>query len=351
MVSFLSTFSSTSVIDMDRELLEKTAMELVAPGKGILAADESNGTMSSRLEAVGVEPSPETRRSYRTNIFSTQGYEDAISGIILFDETIRQSMDDGTPIPEYLASRGIHPGIKVDTGAKDLANHSGEKITEGLDGLRERCAEYFRMGARFAKWRAVIKIGDGLPSDANISTNAHALARYASICQEQGLVPIIEPEVLMEGDHDAQTCYDVTARILDATFDECNVQGVHIPGALLKPNMTLPGKDFSDQGSREMAAQMTVDCLASHVPFDLPGIVFLSGGQSDEDATAHLNLMNAMDNEHPWQLSYSYGRALLAHALQTWASGSNEESQQAFAHRAKMNSLARSGDWSVDLEV
>ena len=336
---------------MDRELLEKTAMELVAPGKGILAADESNGTMSNRLEAVGVEPSPETRRSYRTNIFSTHGYEDAISGIILFDETIKQSMDDGTPIPDYLASRGIHPGIKVDTGAKDLAHHHGEKITEGLDGLRERCAEYFRLGARFAKWRAVIRIGDGMPSDANISTNAHALARYASICQEQGLVPIIEPEVLMDGDHGAQTCYDVTTRILDATFDECKVQGVHIPGALLKPNMTLSGKDCSDQGSREKAAQMTVDCLTSHVPHDLPGIVFLSGGQSDEDATAHLNLMNSMDTEHPWQLSYSYGRALLAHALQTWASGSNEESQKAFAHRAKMNSLARSGEWSVDLEI
>ncbi len=336
---------------MDRELLEKTAMELVAPGKGILAADESNGTMSNRLEAVGVEPSPETRRSYRTNIFSTHGYEDAISGIILFDETIKQSMDDGTPIPDYLASRGIHPGIKVDTGAKDLAHHHGEKITEGLDGLRERCAEYFRLGARFAKWRAVIRIGDGIPSDANISTNAHALARYASICQEQGLVPIIEPEVLMDGDHDAQTCYDVTTRILDATFDECKVQGVHIPGALLKPNMTLSGKGCSDQGSREKAAQMTVDCLTSHVPHDLPGIVFLSGGQSDEDATAHLNLMNSMDTEHPWQLSYSYGRALLAHALQTWASGSNEESQKAFAHRAKMNSLARSGEWSVDLEI
>ena len=190
-------------------------------------------------------------------------------------------------------------------------SHQGEKITEGLDGLRERCAEYFGMGARFAKWRAVIRIGDGMPSDANISTNAHALARYASICQEQGLVPIIEPEVLMDGDHDVQTCYDVTARILDATFGECKVQGVHIPGALLKPNMTLSGKACSNKGSREEAAQMTVDCLTSHVPTDLPGIVFLSGGQSDEDATAHLNLMNAMETEHPWQLSYSYGRACL----------------------------------------
>ena len=336
---------------MDEGLLEQTANELVAPGKGILAADESNGTMSNRLEAVGVDPSPEARRAYRSNIFATSNYNSAISGVILFDETIRQTMDDGTPIPEYLASRGVHPGIKVDTGAKELAHHSGEKVTEGLDGLRERCMEYFAMGARFAKWRAVIRIGEGIPSDANISTNAHALARYAAICQEQGLVPIIEPEVLMDGDHDSQTCYDVTARILDATFAECKVQGVHIPGALLKPNMILPGNDCPDQGSREQAAQMTVDCLTSHVPHDLPGIVFLSGGQSDQDATAHLNLMNGMDVEHPWQLSYSYGRALLAHALQTWASGSNEESQDAFAHRAAMNSLARSGAWSVESEV
>ena len=336
---------------MDTELLERTARELVAPGRGILAADESNGTMSNRLAAVGVEPSPEARRSYRSNIFATSDYQSAISGVILFDETIRQKMNDGTPIPEYLASRGVHPGIKVDTGAKELAHHPGEKITEGLDGLRERCAEYFAMGARFAKWRAVIRIGDGMPSDANLSTNAHALARYAAICQEQGLVPIIEPEVLMDGGHDAQTCYDVTARILDETFAACEVQGVHIPGALLKPNMILPGKSCSDQGSREQAAQLTVDCLTNHVPHNLPGIVFLSGGQSDEDATAHLNLMNGMDVEHPWQLSYSYGRALLAHALQTWASGSNEDSQGAFAHRAAMNSLARFGDWSAELEV
>jgi len=336
---------------MDTELLERTARELVAPGRGILAADESNGTMSNRLAAVGVEPSPEARRAYRSNIFATSDYQSAISGVILFDETIRQKMNDGTPIPEYLTSRGVHPGIKVDTGAKELAHYSGEKITEGLDGLRERCAEYFAMGARFAKWRAVIRIGEGMPSEANLSTNAHALARYAAICQEQGLVPIIEPEVLMDGEHDAQTCYDVTARILDETFAACEVQGVHIPGALLKPNMILPGTSSSDQGSREQAAQMTVDCLTNHVPHNLPGIVFLSGGQSDEDATAHLNLMNGMDVEHPWQLSYSYGRALLAHALQTWASGSNEDSQGAFAHRAAMNSLARTGDWSAELEA
>ena len=335
---------------MDKQLLERTARELVASGKGILAADESNGTMSSRLEAVGIEPSPEARRMYRSNIFSTKGYESAISGIILFDETIRQSMDDGTPIPEYLSSRGIHPGIKVDTGAKDLANHPGEKITEGLDGLRDRCAEYFSMGARFAKWRAVIRIGQNMPSIANISTNAHALARYASICQEQGLVPIIEPEVIMEGDHNAERCFQVTSEILSQTFNDCKKQGVHLPGTLLKPNMIMSGKECDVQISREEVANLTVKCLSINVPAEVEGIVFLSGGQSDEDATAHLNLMNSMDKEHPWQLSYSYGRALLAHALRTWSEGSPGDSQNAFAHRAEMNSLARSGDWTEDLE-
>ena len=335
---------------MDTRLLEKTASDLVAAGKGILAADESNGTMSSRLEAVGVSATSETRRSYRTNLFSTKGYEDSISGVILFDETIRQEMDDGRSVPEALSAIGVHPGIKVDTGAKDLANNSGEKITEGLDGLRDRCKEYFSMGARFAKWRAVIKIDDGMPSKACISTNAHALARYASICQEQGLVPIIEPEVLMAGNHSAQTCYDVTAEILDATFEECRIQGVHLPGALLKPNMIIAGSFNSNQITREEVANMTVDCLTRHVPHELPGIVFLSGGQSDEDATAHLNLMNSMDTMHPWQLSYSYGRALLANALKAWAEGNPEKSQSVFLHRANMNSLARTGDWKIDLE-
>jgi len=338
---------------MDTNILEKTARELVAPGKGILAADESNGTMSSRLESVGAEPSLENRRSYRANLLDTEGFESAISGVILFDETIRQSMDDGKPIPDSLISRGIHPGIKVDTGAKDLANFPGEKITEGLDGLRDRCAEYFSMGARFAKWRAVIRIDEGLPSDNCISTNAHSLARYASICQEQGLVPIIEPEVLMDGNHDAKRCFEVTAAILDRTFEECKEQGVHIPGALLKPNMIMAGKQSSSQLSQKEVASMTVDCLTNHVPHDLPGIVFLSGGQSDQDATAHLNLMNSMEKEHPWELSYSYGRALQAEALMRWAGASeksNEESQQAFSHRAKMNSLARSGSWTKELD-
>ena len=335
---------------MDTQLLEKTASELVAAGKGILAADESNGTMSNRLEAVGVSASPETRNAYRANLFSANGYEKFISGVILFDETIRQKMPDGRSIPDALTSLGIYPGIKVDTGAKNLANHEGEKITEGLDGLRERCEEYFSMGARFAKWRAVIEIGEKKPSDACISTNAHALARYASICQEQGLVPIIEPEVLMAGSHDAETCYQVTSSILQATFEQCRIQGVHIPGALLKPNMIIAGNSCSEQISREKVAQMTVDCLTEQVPNDLPGIVFLSGGQSDEDATAHLNLMNSMTINHPWQLSYSFGRALLANALKTWATGDNEGSRSVFLHRSKMNSLARTGDWNSEQE-
>ena len=335
---------------MDTQLLEKTASELVAAGKGILAADESNGTMSNRLEAVGVSASPETRNAYRANLFSANGYEKFISGVILFDETIRQKMPDGRSIPDALTSLGVYPGIKVDTGAKNLANHEGEKITEGLDGLRERCEEYFSMGARFAKWRAVIEIGEKKPSDACISTNAHALARYASICQEQGLVPIIEPEVLMAGSHDAETCYEVTSSILQATFEQCRIQGVHIPGALLKPNMIIAGNSCSEQISREKVAQMTVDCLTEQVPNDLPGIVFLSGGQSDEDATAHLNLMNSMTINHPWQLSYSFGRALLANALKTWATGDNEGSRSVFLHRSKMNSLARTGDWNSEQE-
>ena len=341
---------------MDKALLEATAAALVAPGKGILAADESNGTMSNRLEGVGLESSEEARRAYRANLFATPGCESAVSGVILYDETIRQNMDDGTPIPEYLTSRGIIPGIKVDTGAKELAGHHGEKITEGLDGLRERCAEYFAMGALFAKWRAVIKIGDGVPSKACISTNAHALARYAAICQEQGLVPIIEPEVLMDGAHEALHCATTTQIVLRETFIECEKQGVHLPGALLKPNMVINGKESNqtypgnDNDPRQGVAEFTVRILTESVPHDLGGIVFLSGGQSDEEATDHLNRMNSMDQKHPWELSYSYGRALQAAALKAWAEEGGEASQAAFAHRAKMNSLARSGDWDIGLE-
>ena len=345
---------------MDKALLEATTAALVAPGKGILAADESNGTMTKRLEGVGVESSEEARRAYRANLFATPGCESAVSGVILYDETIRQNMDDGTPIPDYLNSRNIIPGIKVDTGTKDISGHPGEKITTGIEAepdngwadLATRCAEYREMGAGFAKWRAVIAIGEGIPSDTCIRANADALAHYARICQDAGLVPIIEPEVLMNGEHTAQDCLEATAKVLNQTWEYClNHYGVHLPGALLKPNMIVAAKDCPDQLSREEVARMTVKCLTSHCEgTGLGGIVFLSGGQSDEDATAHLNLMNAMDVDHPWQLSYSYGRALQAAALKAWAEEGAEASQAAFAHRAKMNSLARSGDWDISLE-
>lgn len=364
---------------MDKALLEATAAALVAPGKGILAADESNGTMSNRLEGVGLESSEEARRAYRANLFATPGCEDAISGVILYDETIRQNMDDGTSIPDYLTSRGIIPGIKVDTGTVDLEGSQGEKITKGIeaepengwDDLATRCAEYFSMGARFAKWRAVIRIeaeGVGveptdIPSQECILANAQSLAEYARICQDQGLVPIIEPEVLMDGKHDYAACGLATTDILQATWRECEKAGVHLPGALLKPNMILDGKDLHSTSadpirrlSHEEVAELTLVSFEVDVPGDIGGIVFLSGGQSDLDATAHLNFMNQMakpvDPNFPaWcQLSYSYGRALQAAALKAWAEEGPEASQAAFAHRAKMNSLARSGDWDISLE-
>ena len=278
---------------MDKALLEATAAALVAPGKGILAADESNGTMTKRLEGVGLESSAEARRAYRANLFVTAGCESAVSGVILYDETIRQNMDDGTPIPDYLNSRGIFPGIKVDTGTQEMANFPGEVVTKGIDAepengwadLRTRCKEYFEMGARFAKWRAVIKIDteseSSKPSSACLTNNANALANYALICQEQGLVPIIEPEVLMDGAHDANKCAEVTSEILRMTFEECRKLGVHNPGALLKPNMVISGKDSNEQISRDHVANSTVECLTESVPHDVGGVVFLSGGQSD----------------------------------------------------------------------
>lgn len=341
---------------MDKALLEATAAALVAPGKGILAADESNGTMSKRLEGVGLESSAEARRAYRANLFATPGCEDAISGVILYDETIRQNMDDGTQIPDYLTSRGIIPGIKVDTGTIDLEGCPGEKTTKGIGAepengwadLGTRCAEYFAMGARFAKWRAVIKIGDGMPSDQCIRSNADALAQYARICQDADLVPIIEPEVLMDGNHTGDKCSDVTVEVLRKTYEMCEVHGVYLPGTLLKPNMVIPGNASTVQSTRDQVATSTIDCLSLSTPRAIGGIVFLSGGQSDEDATAHLNIMNAGGQE--WQLSYSYGRALQAAALKAWAEDGAEASQAAFAHRAKMNSLARSGDWDISLE-
>jgi fructose-bisphosphate aldolase class I len=290
--------------------------------------------------------------SIRSLLFTTEGVEDAISGVILFDETIRQSASDGTPFPKLLAGRGIIPGIKVDKGAKELANASGEKITEGLDGLRERLAEYVELGAKFTKWRAVIAIGADIPSDYCIWTNAHALARYAALSQEAGLVPIVEPEVLMDGDHDIETSYRVTSKVQNAVFTELHDQRVALEGILLKPNMVLSGYDCSEQASNDEVASQTLRCLSHNVPAPVPGIVFLSGGQSDEDATARLNVMNAL-GPHPWELSFSYGRALQAPALKAWCgeAANVEAGQRAFYHRAKMNSAARSGLYAPDMET
>ncbi|HZQ66010.1 MAG TPA: class I fructose-bisphosphate aldolase [Gaiellaceae bacterium] len=331
--------------------LEETARALVAPGKGILAADESSGTIKKRFDSIDVESTEENRRAYRDMLFTTEGAADYISGVILYDETIRQSSHDGTPFPKLLESQGIIPGIKVDIGAKPLANAPGETVTEGLDGLRERCEEYRELGARFAKWRAVITIGDGIPSEYCIWTNAHALARYAAIAQEAGLVPIVEPEVLMDGDHSIETSFDVTSRTLHAVFTELRDQRVHFEQMLLKPNMVLSGYEARDRAGIQEVADQTVRCFRRHVPAAVPGIVFLSGGQTDEDATAHLNAMNAT-GPHPWELSFSYGRALQAPALKAWRGdpANVPAGQQAYLHRARMNGLARSGSYSPDLE-
>ncbi len=332
--------------------LEQTARALVAPGKGILAADESDGTIKKRFDSIGIESTEDTRRAYRDMLLTTEGAADHISGVILYDETIRQSALDGTPFPKLLEAQGVIPGIKVDKGAKDLANASGEKITEGLDGLRERLAEYVQLGARFAKWRAVITIGDGIPSEYCLWTNAHALARYAALSQEAGLVPIVEPEVLMDGDHSIETSFDVTSRTLHAVFTELRDQRVHFEQMLLKPNMVLSGYDASGRAGVQEVTEQTLRCFRRHVPAAVPGIVFLSGGQTDEDATAHLNAMNAM-GPHPWELSFSYGRALQAPALKAWAgeAANVASGQAAYLHRAKMNGLARSGSYSPEMET
>src|SRR5438132_6405400 len=279
---------------MDTQQLESTARAIVAEGKGILAADESTGTIKKRFDSIGVESTEDTRRAYRELLFTTEGAEEFIGGVILFDETIRQQASDGTPFPKLLESKGIVPGIKVDTGAKPLALAEGETVTEGLDGLRERLAEYRALGARFAKWRAVITIGKDLPSEYCLWTNAHALARYAALCQESGLVPIVEPEVLMDGDHSIERSFHVTSHTLHAVFTELRDQRIHPEGMLLKPNMVLPGYESGEQVSDEEIATETIRCFRRHVPAAVPGIVFLSGGQSDEDATARLSAMNAM---------------------------------------------------------
>jgi len=330
--------------------LEATAKSLVAPGKGILAADESSGTIKKRFDSIKVESTEATRRAYRELLFTTQGAEEFISGVILYDETIHQKASDGTPLPKVLEKKGIIPGIKVDLGAKPLAG-TDEKITEGLDGLRERLVEYRGLGARFAKWRAVIAIADEQPTGYCLETNAHALARYAALCVEQGLVPIVEPEVLMDGTHTIDRSEAVTDRTLRLVFGELHRQRVPLEQMLLKPNMVLSGYECPKQASVREVAEATVRCFRRVVPAAVPGIVFLSGGQSDEAATAHLNEMNKIGGG-PWQLSFSYGRALQAPALKAW--GGKPENvaagQRAFYHRAKLNGAARSGRYSVAME-
>jgi fructose-bisphosphate aldolase, class I len=336
---------------MDLEQLNKTAEAIVAEGKGILAADESDGTIKKRFDSIGTESTEENRRAYRDLLFTTEGVEEYISGVILFDETIRQSSADGTPFPKLLESKGVIPGIKVDKGAKPLALAEGETVTEGLDGLRARLEDYRGLGARFTKWRGVITIGKSIPSEYCLWTNAHALARYAALSQEAGLVPIVEPEVLMDGDHTIERSFEVTSRTLHAVFTELRDQRVHPEGMLLKPNMVLSGYDCPEQASHEQVAAETIRCFKRHVPAAVPGIVFLSGGQSDEDATANLNAMNALGT-HPWKLSFSYGRALQAPALKAW--GGKEENveagQRAYYHRAKMNSAAQTGMYAPEME-
>jgi fructose-bisphosphate aldolase, class I len=336
--------------DRNRELHE-TAKALVADSKGILAADESSGTIEKRFDSISLESTEENRRAYRDMLFTTPGLEQYVSGVILYDETIRQSTADGTAFPDYLADRGIIPGIKVDTGAKELANAPGEKVTEGLDGLRERLEEYRGLGARFAKWRAVITIGDGIPSGYCIATNAHALGRYAALCQEQGLVPIVEPEVLMDADNDIETCYRATSRTLHKVFKELWKQRVDLEGILLKPNMVISGKGSATQATAQEVAEWTIRCFHEHVPAAVPGIVFLSGGQSDEQASENLNAINQLGPQ-PWVLSFSYGRALQAPALKAWGgSADNVDAGQSFLQlRARCNSAAVAGRYTAEME-
>jgi fructose-bisphosphate aldolase, class I len=324
--------------------IESIAGLLVEPAKGILAADESTGTIEKRFRAVGVESIPETRRAYRNLLFTTPGIEAHISGVILFDETIRQAADDGTPFTELLTSRGISPGIKVDRGAKPLAGAPGEKVTEGLDGLRERLVEYRELGARFTKWRAVISIGPDLPTDYAVRVNAHALARFAALSQEAGLVPIVEPEVLMDGDHTIERSFEATSRTLEAVFTELVAERVRLEGMLLKPNMVLSGYECREQATHEEVAAWTIRALRRHVPAAVPGIVFLSGGQSDDDATANLGALNRVGGQ-PWQLSFSFGRALQAAALRSWAGdpANVPAARQVFADRVSLTGAARRG--------
>ena len=337
--------------------LNKVAVAMVAPGKGILAADESSGTIKKRFDAIKVESTEDSRRDYREMLFRSQeAMSKYISGVILYDETIWQNAKDGTPLVRLIEQAGSIPGIKVDEGTQPLPNCPGELVTVGLDKLAERLKKYYERGARFAKWRAVIDIGQGtgghrIPSMTAIRVNAHALARYAALCQTAQIVPIVEPEVLMDGDHDIDRCYEVTSRVLNRTFAELRVQRVALEGMILKPNMAIAGKKSAKQASVQEVAEKTIRLLKATVPAAVPGIAFLSGGQSDEEATAHLNAMNAIGNL-PWRLTFSYGRALQAAPQQAW-SGKAENvaaGQRAFTHRARMNALASTGDWATDME-
>ncbi|MDP1644977.1 MAG: class I fructose-bisphosphate aldolase [Thiobacillus sp.] len=337
---------------MNIEELKSVANAIVAKQKGVLAADESNPTIKKRFDSIKVESTEENRRRYREILFTTDGIERTIGGVILFDETLRQSTRDGIPFAKLLSSRGISPGIKVDQGAKALALYPGDKVTDGLDDLRERLAEYRQLGAQFAKWRAVIEIDErDLPSAFGIRANAHALARYAALCQEAGLVPIVEPEVLMDGGHGIERCEAVTAQALEAVFAELDAHRVLFEGMLLKPNMVIAGKKCTRQASVQEVAEATMRCLTRYVPAAVPGIVFLSGGQSAEDATDHLNAMNAM-GAHPWQVSFSYGRALQAPVLAAWQGqeGNVTAAQKALLTRCHLNGLAREGKYARAME-
>ena len=332
--------------------LNQIARAIVAPGKGILAADESSGTIKKRFDSINVESTEDRRRAYREMLFTTKGAAEHISGVILFDETIRQAASDGRPLAKILEEQGIIPGIKVDKGTTPLAKSAGELVTDGLDGLRARLVEYRELGARFAKWRAVIDIADGIPSQYCLDVNAHALARYAVLCQDEGIVPIVEPEVLMDGDHSIERCSAVTTATLLTVFDALIAQRIELEGMLLKPNMVIPGKKFAGgKAAPDEVADATIACFREVVPAAVPGILFLSGGQGDEEATANLDAINKK-GPHPWQFSFSYGRALQHAALQAWKGedANSGAGQAAYLHRANMNGLAAAGTWTADAE-
>ena len=337
---------------MSKQELEAIAQAMVAKGKGILAADESMGTIKRRFDSIKIESNDNNRRAYREMLFTTKGVEEAISGVILFDETIRTSASDGTPFAQLLSKKGIMPGIKVDKGPVDIPGFPGEVVTEGLDGLRGRLKEYKELGAKFAKWRAVITIGDGIPTYTCLKANAHALARYAALCQEAVIVPIVEPEVLLDGNHSIERCQDVSEDTLRITFAQLAEQRVYLEGMVLKPSMVVSGKDNSRQAGVEEVAERTIRCLKRTVPAAVPGIAFLSGGQSAVSATEHLNAMNKM-GPLPWQVSFSYARALQDPALKAWKgeAANVATAQKIFYHRAKMNSAARSGNYTKQMEA